>query len=100
MHTDEVDTDATLVRRLLAAQFPRWAELPVERVESFGTDFAIYRLGDELAELGVDDATWERGRGQAISVGLIQLPYYETTNPTLAAIGRNMVEEALAERGF
>jgi aminoglycoside phosphotransferase (APT) family kinase protein len=49
MHADEVDTDAALVRRLLAAQFPRWAELPIERVESSGTDNAIYRLGDELA---------------------------------------------------
>ena len=28
---------------------PRWAELPLERVPSAGTDNAIYRLGDELA---------------------------------------------------
>jgi aminoglycoside phosphotransferase (APT) family kinase protein len=49
MHADEVDTDEELVRRLLAAQFPRWAELPVERFESAGTDHAIYRLGDDMA---------------------------------------------------
>ena len=49
MHDDEVDTDADLVRRLLASQFPQWAELPIERVVSAGTDNAIYRLGDDLA---------------------------------------------------
>src|SRR5437870_812706 len=32
MHTDEVDTDASLVGRLLAAQFPHWADLPIEPV--------------------------------------------------------------------
>ena len=49
MHADEVDTDASLVRRLLVAQFPRWADLPIERVESAGTDNAIYRLGDDMS---------------------------------------------------
>ena len=49
MHADEVATDAVLVRRLLAAQFPDWADLPIERAVSDGTDNAIYRLGDELA---------------------------------------------------
>lgn len=48
MHADEIHTDAALVRRLLAAQFPDWAGLPVRRVQSFGTDNALYRLGDEL----------------------------------------------------
>ncbi len=45
MHADEVSTDAALVRRLLAGQFPHWAELPIEPVSSFGTDNALYRLG-------------------------------------------------------
>lgn len=49
MHADEVDTDVSLVRRLLAAQFPRWAHLPIEPVPSAGTDHAIYRLGEEMA---------------------------------------------------
>lgn len=49
MHADEFVTDVALVRRLLAAQFPAWASLRVERVESSGTDNAIYRLGDEMA---------------------------------------------------
>ncbi len=49
MHADEVDTDVSLVGRLLAAQFPHWADLPIEPVHSDGTDNAIYRLGDDMA---------------------------------------------------
>ena len=49
MHADEVATDADLIRRLLAAQFPQWAGLPIEPVASAGTDNALYRLGDDLA---------------------------------------------------
>lgn len=49
MHADEVDTDVSLVSRLLAAQFPHWAHLPIEAVRSAGTDNAIYRLGDDMA---------------------------------------------------
>jgi len=48
MHADEVDTDVALVGRLLAAQFPRWAGLPIEPVPNRGTDNALYRLGDEM----------------------------------------------------
>jgi aminoglycoside phosphotransferase (APT) family kinase protein len=48
MHADEVDTDRSLVGRLLAAQFPAWAALPIEHVPSSGTDNALYRLGDDM----------------------------------------------------
>jgi aminoglycoside phosphotransferase (APT) family kinase protein len=48
MHADEVETDAALVGRLLAAQFPDWADLPVSPVPSSGTDNALYRLGDDM----------------------------------------------------
>jgi aminoglycoside phosphotransferase (APT) family kinase protein len=40
--------DAELVRRLLASQFPQWAELPVTPVEVDGWDNRTYRLGDDL----------------------------------------------------
>jgi aminoglycoside phosphotransferase (APT) family kinase protein len=49
MHADELAIDEPLVRRLLAEQFPEWAELPLARVEPSGTVNAIYRLGAELA---------------------------------------------------
>src|SRR6266487_4349959 len=48
MHSDEVDTDSVLVRRLLAEQFPHWAGLPIEPVLPKGTDNALYRLGEEM----------------------------------------------------
>jgi aminoglycoside phosphotransferase (APT) family kinase protein len=50
------------------------------------------------AEVAVDDATWVRGRGWALSVALIQLPYYKDTNPDLAANARYVIGEVLAER--
>ncbi|MFE2143749.1 aminoglycoside phosphotransferase family protein [Streptomyces sp. NPDC059456] len=47
MHADEVDIDESLVERLVAAQFPQWAGLPVRKVRSAGTDHAMYRLGED-----------------------------------------------------
>jgi len=49
MHADEIHTDIALVRRLLARQFPQWADLKIELVASYGTDHDSYRLGDHLA---------------------------------------------------
>ena len=48
LHADEVPSDEHLVRRLLAAQFPEWSGLPVQRHGTTGSDHALYRLGDEL----------------------------------------------------
>ena len=48
MHDGEVDTDTSLVVRLLADQFPQWADLPIEPVRSSGTDNVLYRLGDGM----------------------------------------------------
>jgi aminoglycoside phosphotransferase (APT) family kinase protein len=47
MHADEVDTDPSLVQRLVAGQFPEWADLRIEPVFPLGTDNANYRLGDD-----------------------------------------------------
>lgn len=65
MHDDQVDIDVTLVRTLIDGQFPQWAELPVEPVESAGTVNAIFRLGKEfgvrlpLTPGGVEDIELE-----------------------------------------
>lgn len=48
LHAEEVAVDDALVRRLLAEQFPRWADLPLRRLPSTGTDHAVHRLGDDL----------------------------------------------------
>ncbi|MFF0160504.1 aminoglycoside phosphotransferase family protein [Streptomyces sp. NPDC005263] len=41
--------DVHLVVRLLEAQFPQWAALPLELLDPAGSDHVIYRLGEELS---------------------------------------------------
>jgi aminoglycoside phosphotransferase (APT) family kinase protein len=48
MHADELDVGVDLVRRLVRAQFPGWAELTLTPVVSAGTVNALYRLGDDM----------------------------------------------------
>jgi aminoglycoside phosphotransferase (APT) family kinase protein len=97
MHDDELSIDAVLVRRLLAAQFPRWADLP----EGYPVPW-LWRLppgarAEFRSALDVDGATWARGRGWALSIALIALPYYHRTNPALAAVARYAIDAVLAE---
>jgi aminoglycoside phosphotransferase (APT) family kinase protein len=60
MHEGELDVHVALVRRLLAAQFPEWAPLPIARVPSSGTVNAIYRLGSDMAVRVPRVAEWAR----------------------------------------
>ncbi|MEU8762257.1 aminoglycoside phosphotransferase family protein [Streptomyces sp. NPDC048659] len=53
----DTDVDVALVRRLVAAQFPRWAGAEVRAVESAGTDNAMFRLGDRLV-VRLPKAAW------------------------------------------
>jgi aminoglycoside phosphotransferase (APT) family kinase protein len=48
--------------------------------------------------LNVDDATWARGRGWALTIALIQLPYYQKRNPALAASAQYVINEILREQ--
>ncbi len=45
--------------------------------------------------LDADDASWERGRGWAISQAVIALPYYVDTNPGMAAQARRTIAAVL-----
>ena len=47
MHRDAIDAD--LAARLVAAQFPQWAELPITSVERPGWDNRTFRLGEALS---------------------------------------------------
>lgn len=49
------------------------------------------------AALGVDDATWARGRGHALSQALIFIPYYRHTNPLGVAYHRRTLAAVLAD---
>lgn len=64
MHPDQVDVTPGLVHALLAAQHPRWADLPVTPVAEHGTDHALYRLGDDLC---VRLPVYARSSGQSAS---------------------------------
>ncbi|MFJ3810342.1 aminoglycoside phosphotransferase family protein [Streptomyces sp. NPDC090073] len=55
--------------------------------------------GTFRAAVGADDAEWARGRGWALSISLIQLPYYRDTNPALAENSRHVIAEILDEAG-
>ena len=61
MHADEVHVDAALVRRLVAGQFSRWADLQIRAVRSTATVNAIYRLGDDLCVRLPRVERWARG---------------------------------------
>lgn len=45
----------------------------------------------------IDEDTWERGRGWALSIALIMLPYYKNSNPILASLARKMIENVLCD---
>jgi len=49
------------------------------------------------AALGVDDATWRRGRGWALWIALVGLPYYRDTNPGFAAVLQRTLDTVLAD---
>ncbi|MFF0516531.1 aminoglycoside phosphotransferase family protein [Streptomyces sp. NPDC004250] len=67
--------------------FPAWNLLPAGAREVF------------RERLGVDDATWRRGRGRTLSQALIALPYYRKTNPAMAGNARHVIRAVLTERG-
>ncbi|MBA5220409.1 aminoglycoside phosphotransferase family protein [Streptomyces jietaisiensis] len=68
--------------------FPAWNLLPAEAREVF------------REALGVDDATWIRGRGRALSQALLALPSYRDANPAMAHNARYVIGEVLrAVRG-
>lgn len=62
-----------------------WAVLPAEARPAFR---AATRAGD---------AEWARGRGWALSIALIALPYYKHTNREFADLARHIIREVLAE---
>lgn len=65
--------------------FPAWNLLPAEARKVF------------REALGVDDATWARGRGRTLSQALIALPTYRRTNPSMANNARHVIRAVLDE---
>ena len=103
---------------------PRWAHgdlLPANLLAIGGRltaviDFGLMGLGDPAADMlpawalltnqtrdvfrseaGVDDATWVRGRGWALSAGLGAVRAYRATNKALASAGWRAIAETTAD---
>lgn len=47
MHADEFLINASMVKHLIDSQCPQWTHLPIQYVESSGTDNALFRLGSD-----------------------------------------------------
>lgn len=45
----KVDINVALVRRLVSAQFPQWADLPIKPVQFGGWDNKTFHLGEEMS---------------------------------------------------
>jgi aminoglycoside phosphotransferase (APT) family kinase protein len=88
MHEDEVDVSVELVRRLLAAQFPEWAALPVVQFFHGGTDHFIFRLGDGLqARLPKHEPSTGQAEKELAVLPLVA-PHLPVEVPQPLAIGR------------
>jgi aminoglycoside phosphotransferase (APT) family kinase protein len=87
LHEDQTDTSVALVQRLLADQHPQWAELAVTRVDEFGTDHHLYRLGEDLvARLPIID--WAADQAHSDAAWLPRLaPHLPATLPVPLALG-------------
>jgi aminoglycoside phosphotransferase (APT) family kinase protein len=54
---------------------------------------AVYRRG-----FGLNDGTWARGRGWALSIALLIIPYYRESNPAFVEMAVHMVKEAVGDQ--
>lgn len=82
--TGVIDFDSLGVGDPACDLLPAWSVFDGESREVF------------RSSLGVDDATWQRGRGWALSIALIIIPYYKNSNPRLVAVAQRMLRELLA----
>ncbi|WP_371400859.1 aminoglycoside phosphotransferase family protein [Kribbella sp. NBC_00662] len=83
----QVDIDTPLVRELVAAQFPQWAALPLEPVDSSGVANAIYRLGTDLSvRLPRHPSTADHVRREQAKLAALA-PFLPVDIPSVEAIG-------------
>lgn len=48
MHPDDLPMNDAMIRALVTQHAPQWAALPLQRVDSPGTDNAMFRIGSDL----------------------------------------------------
>jgi aminoglycoside phosphotransferase (APT) family kinase protein len=87
MHEDEIDVDEGLVRELLEAQMPDLARRPLSIVEPWGTDNAIWRLGEDLV-VRLPRIHWAATQADREAKVLSRIaPHFSGTVPIPVAIG-------------
>lgn len=87
MHAEEVPVDEALVHRLLADQLPELADRPLRIVEPWGTDNAIWRLGDDLV-VRLPRIRWAADQADKEARWLPELaPHLTVDIPTPVAVG-------------
>ncbi|MEU3570901.1 aminoglycoside phosphotransferase family protein [Kitasatospora sp. NPDC036755] len=64
---------------------PAWYVLPAAAREAF------------RAAAAPDDAAWDRARGWALSVALLEVAYYRDSDPRMTSIARHVIAEVLAD---
>jgi len=73
MHPGQLSVSVPTVRRLVAAQFPQWRQLPVTAVDSAGTVNAVFRIGDALsARFPIQDGDPQRVLRSQVRVGALE----------------------------
>jgi len=92
MHEDQLgDISLDTVRRLVARQFPQWADRSIRPLQTAGTMNAIFRLGDDLAArfpLRASDPGASFGMLQAESEASLELAAASPVpSPVTVAIG-------------
>jgi len=88
MHDNEISLTVAMVRRMLSEQFPQWAHLPPERVESSGTVNAMFRLGvDKVVRLPFVEHGAHGIELEAMWLPVLA-PYLPVRIPAVLGIGR------------
>jgi hypothetical protein len=64
---------------------PAWAWLTPQTCDLF------------RAQVSPDDATWARGRGWGLSLGLGAVHHYRVSNPVMAAAGERAISRVIAD---
>jgi len=87
VHAGEAAVDGGLVSRLVAAQFPQWAALPLTPVRSAGTVNVLFRLGDDLV-VRLPRVDWSLGDIESDATWLPRLaPLLPVAIPSVVAVG-------------
>ena len=85
----EFDISADLAARLIAEQFPQWADLPIRPVDTQGTWRVNYRLGEELV-IRLPRVPETGGLGPILEQGMLSrmAPSLPVEVPELIGLGR------------